>query len=265
MTRRSSRIDIGGMSCANCAATISDSLEELDGVLDQNVNYATDEATVEYDTDTVSLEEIYSSIDAAGYQSQRDRVTIGITDMSCANCATTNETALEQVPGVITADVNYATDEATIEFNSNDVSVKNLYTTIENAGYTPVRDHSERGNQQDVARRNEIRKHRRLLLVGTVFALPFIAFMIDTYFFNGAIFPDSFLGFEFGWLELFLATPVQLVLGWQFYRNSYTALIKNNRANMDVLIALGSTTAYVSVSLSCWDSSLAGYTSIPLY
>lgn len=235
------------MSCANCASTISDTIANLDGVHTHSVNYATDEATVEYDPDVVSLKEIYDAIEAAGYHPQRDSVTIGISDMSCANCATTNQTALERVSGVITADVNYATDESTIQYNSNEVSIEQLYSAIENAGYTPVRtsEGSDSGDQRDVARTNEIRRQRRLLIFGALLVVPFIVFMVDTYFFGGEIVPDSLFGVEFGWIELLLATPIQGVLGWQFYRNSYTALVKNRRANMDVLIALGSTTAYL--------------------
>lgn len=135
-----------------------------------------------------------------------------------------------------------------LKYNPNDTSIEALYTAIENAGYTPVREPSGTttgSTQRAAARTTEIRNHRRLLIFGAVLALPFILFMIDTYFSSGAIFPDSFFGIDVGWIELALATPIQGVLGWQFYRNSYTALIKNRRANMDLLIALGSSTAYL--------------------
>jgi Cu+-exporting ATPase len=70
-------------------------------------------------------------------------------------------------------------------------------------------------------------------------------FLAEKFLLGGDVLPETILGIEFGWAEFLLATPVQVVLGWPFYKNSYKALIKNGRANMDVLIALGSTTAYV--------------------
>jgi len=236
------------MSCANCSQTISDALESLDGVSEANANYATDDGTVEYDPEVVSLAEIYEAIETAGYSAERASRSIGISDMSCANCAETNESALEETPGVIDADVNYATDEATVEYNPDDASLSDLYGAIEGAGYTPIRDEGEEesaGERRDAARQAELRKQRRLTIFGAVLSAPFLLFLTDKFLLGGTLVPETVFGIEFGWVEFLLATPVQLVLGRPFYVNSYNALVKNRRANMDVLIALGSSTAYV--------------------
>ncbi|QSX00739.1 heavy metal translocating P-type ATPase [Haloterrigena alkaliphila] len=248
MSTRTAHLDVRGMSCANCSQTISDALVSLDGVSEANANFATDEATVEYDPEAVSLAEIYDAVETAGYEAERSSRSIGITDMTCANCAETNESALESVPGVVEAEVNYATDEATVAYNPSDVSLEDLYVAIEDAGYTPVRDDGgEESDQErrDAARQAEIRKHRRLTLFGAILTAPFLLFIADRLLLDGAILPETILGVEFGWLEFLLATPVYLVLGREFLANSYTALAKNRTANMDVLIALGSSTAYV--------------------
>ncbi|WP_226039754.1 heavy metal translocating P-type ATPase [Natrinema sp. DC36] len=248
MSTRTAHLDIRGMSCANCSQTIGDALESLDGVSEANANYATDDGTVEYDPEVVSLAEIYETIEDAGYSAERASRSIGITDMSCANCAETNESALEETPGVIDADVNYATDEATVEYNPDDVSLSDLYGAIEGAGYTPVRDEGDEesaGERRDAARQAELRKQRRLTIFGAVLSAPFLLFLTDKFLLGGALVPETVFGIEFGWVEFLLATPVQLVLGRPFYVNSYNALVKNRRANMDVLIALGSSTAYV--------------------
>jgi len=236
------------MSCANCSQTISDALESLDGVSEANANYATDDGTVEYDPEVVSLAEIYEAIETAGYSAERASRSIGISDMSCANCAETNESALEETPGVIDADVNYATDEATVEYNPDDASLSDLYGAIEGAGYTPIRDEGEEesaGERRDAARQAELRKQRRLTIFGAVLSAPFLLFLTDKFLLGGTLVPETVFGIEFGWVEFLLATPVQLVLGRPFYVNSYNALVNNRRANMDVLIALGSSTAYV--------------------
>ncbi len=236
------------MTCANCSGTVSDALESLDGVVEANANFATDEGSVEYDPDEVSLAEIYETIEDAGYGAVSDTVTIGISDMTCANCVQTNETALENTPGVIAAEANFATDEAQVRYNPADTSLDALYDAIEDAGYSPVREDSDSGESgedaRDAARQGEIRKQLRLTLFGAALSAPMLFFLAEKFLLGGGILPETVFGVEFGWVEFLLATPVQAVLGWPFYKNSYNALVNNRRANMDVLIALGSSTAY---------------------
>ncbi|HKJ58186.1 MAG TPA: copper-translocating P-type ATPase, partial [Halobacteriales archaeon] len=142
------------------------------------------------------------------------------------------------------------TDEAQVRYNPAETSLADFYDAIEDAGYTPVReapdtDDGGEGDAREVARQAEIRRQRRLTLVGAVLSAPLLFFLVEKFLLGGGVLPETILGIEFGWVEFLLATPVQAVLGWPFYKNSYKALVKNGRANMDVLIALGSTTAYV--------------------
>jgi len=247
MSSRTTQLQLEGMSCANCAASIEDAVGDLEGVSSVSSNYATDEGTVEFDTSAVSLGEIYDAIEAAGYGAASETVTIGITDMSCANCAEASEEALERAPGVIAADVNFATDEAQVRYNPADCTKADLYEAIENAGYTPVRDDDgeEMSSQerQDMARNDEIRRQRNLTLFGAALSLPLLVFMADHLFSLGLI-PESVAGVGIGWVAFALATPVQILLGREFYENAYSSLVRNRTANMDVLIALGSSTAY---------------------
>ncbi|PSP20119.1 heavy metal translocating P-type ATPase [Halobacteriales archaeon QH_10_67_13] len=262
MTHRKSRVDIRGMSCANCAQTITDAVGALEGVAETSVNFATDDGTVEYNPDRASLEEIYAAIEEAGYDPVTDSATIAVADMSCANCAETIEEALEQAPGVVAVDVNFATDRAQVTYNPAEANAEEFYGVIEEAGYSPVRgdgsDSAGSGTDAgEAARRAEIRRQRRLTLFGAALSAPFLIFLTERFLLGGGVLPETVLGVEFGWLEFLLATPVQLVLGRPFYRNAYTALVKNGRANMDVLIALGSTTAYV-YSLAVLFDAIAG-------
>jgi Cu+-exporting ATPase len=250
MSTQTAHLDVTGMSCANCSATIGDALESLAGVTEANANVATGEATVTYDSEETSLREIYDAIEKAGYGAVSETATIGITDMSCANCAETNADALEGTPGVIEAEVNYATDEARATYNPAEASIEGLHAAIEDAGYTPVRgdgddeDGEASADARDATREAETRRQLRLTLFGAALGLPFLFVMLEAHFL-GDVLPASVFGVEFGWVELLLATPVQIVLGRQFYENAHTALAKNGRANMDVLIALGSSTAYL--------------------
>ncbi len=250
MSIRSIRIKIQGMSCANCSQTITDALNKIDGISEVNINFATDEGTIKYNPEKVSLKKIYETIEKAGYTPVSSTVSIGILDMSCANCAETNEKALKNLSGVIDTNVNYATDEAQIKYNPESVSLKDLYNTIEKAGYTPVRENQNKSQKEGKDKRKtghktEIRKQLLLTLFGAVLSIPILFFIAEKYLLGGTIIPETIFGIKSGWIEFLLATPVQAVLGWQFYKNSYKALIKNRRANMDVLIALGSSTAYI--------------------
>ena len=258
MSTRTTRLDVTGMSCANCSATVGDAVESIDGVTRADANYATDEASVEYDPEVTSLAAIYDAIEDAGYGAVSETATVAITDMSCANCADANREALEGVPGVVAADVNYATDEAQVRYNPADTSLAALYDAVEDAGYSPVREgdggdgeaaDGEGGGSgesaRDAARNEEIRKQLRLTLFGAALSAPLLFFMVDKLFLGGAVVPDRVFGVRAVWAQFALATPVQIVLGRPFYANSYKALVTNGRANMDVLIALGSTTAYV--------------------
>ncbi|ACV11926.1 heavy metal translocating P-type ATPase [Halorhabdus utahensis DSM 12940] len=240
------------MSCANCSGTIQDTLESLDGVIEASANFATDEGSVEYDPEVVTLGEIYEAVENAGYGAVSETVTVAISDMSCANCAEANATALEDTPGVIGAEVNYATDEAQVTYNPAEASRADLYDAIEAAGYSPVReDDDDAGDAgadaRDAARDEEIRKQLRLTLFGALLSAPMLVFMADKLVLGGGIVAgvESLVGIRLGWVEFALATPVQALLGWPFYKNSYNALVNNRRANMDVLIALGSSTAYL--------------------
>ncbi|WEL22777.1 heavy metal translocating P-type ATPase [Halorhabdus sp. BNX81] len=246
MATRTTHLDITGMSCANCSGTIQDTLESLDGVIEASANFATDEGSIEYDPEVVTLGEIYEAVENAGYGAVSETVTVAISDMSCANCAEANATALEDTPGVIGAEVNYATDEAQVTYNPAEASRADLYDAIEAAGYSPVREDDAGADARDAARDEEIRKQLRLTLFGALLSAPMLVFMADKLVLGGGIVAgvESLVGIRLGWVEFALATPVQALLGWPFYKNSYNALVNNRRANMDVLIALGSSTAY---------------------
>ncbi|MYL15941.1 HAD-IC family P-type ATPase [Halorubrum terrestre] len=258
MNTRTTHLDITGMSCANCSASVGDAVESIDGVSRADANYATDEATVEYDPEATSLAAIYDAIEDAGYGAVSETATVAITDMTCANCADANRDALASVPGVVDADVNYATDEAQVRYNPAETSLSALYDAVEDAGYSPVREDEGTDGEgadgegegsgesaRDAARNAEIRKQRRLTLFGAALSAPLLFFLVDNLLLGGAVVPDRVFGVGIHWVAAALATPVQVVLGRPFYVNSYKALVTNGRANMDVLIALGSTTAYV--------------------
>jgi copper-(or silver)-translocating P-type ATPase len=241
---------------------VQDALSSLAGVEAVSVNVATDEAAVTHDPTIVSVTQLYDTISSAGYNPLAERTSMGVSDLSCSSCAQTVECALESSPGVLTADVNAAIDEAQIRYNPAVMTVDDLADIIDGAGYTPIDDRSDTDNNHDMttdsdtnntdantretARRAEIHRQRRLTLFGAALATPLIIFMSLHLLVPSAI-PATipYTTIPFGWAAFAFATPIQVVLGREFYENSYTAIVRNRTANMDVLIALGSSTAYL--------------------
>lgn len=245
------------MSCATCSATVEEAVESIDGVSSVNANFATNEATLKYDPDEVSLAEIYESIETTGYEPERDRATIDILGMSCATCADTNERAIESVPGVISADVNFASDEAYIEYNPVDSSLTNVYDAIERAGYEPVRgerDEDQRERRERAIER-ERRKQWRLVVGGGILTTPFVPVMAEKL--GLVAIPETVFGISVGWLEFALATVLMATLGWQFINGAYRAAVTNHRTNMDTLVAIGTSAGYV-YSTAIMTGSIAG-------
>jgi Cu+-exporting ATPase len=234
------RLDVGGMHCSSCAETISDALEPVDGVESATVNYATDDATVEYD-DRASLSEVYDAIESVGYEPRSERRTIEIAGMHCANCSETVEGALADLEGVVRADVNYATDEATVEYNPEPFSLEAAYGAIDGAGYEPVRE----GGSEDAAdgspAERELRKQRRLVLGGLVLTAPFVYLMAAMV--TPLARPETVAGVPLGWIEFAIATVLMATLGREFLVGAYTAG-RNGSLNMDTLVAIGASAGY---------------------
>ena len=241
-----SHLTVSGMSCSTCSQTVEGALLEVEGVDDASVNYATDEATVVYDPDETALAAIYEAIEDAGYEPETATATVEIVGMSCATCAETNEEAIEAVPGVVRADVNYATDEATVVFNPEDASLAAIYDAVEAAGYEPVRK-SETGDdlseERESAVERELGKQRRLVIGGGVLASPFLLLMVDM--FVVSFLPEALFGIDLGWYEFVLATALMATLGRQFIGGAIRVFRHDRRANMDTLVAVGTSAGYV--------------------
>ncbi len=180
-------------------------------------------------------------------EGSRQRVELPITGMHCANCALTVERTLKSVDGVVEATVNFATERAAVVFDPSLVRLEDLAHEVEEAGYGVVLtgpDASEEDAEQ-AARKAEIRHQWHRLVVGAVFSLPlfFLSMARDFGLLGGAL--DGLTGNLLFWA---LATPVQFYVGWDYYVSAYHAL-KAGSANMDVLIALGSSVAYIYSAL----------------
>jgi len=231
---RQTRLRITGMTCATCAGAVESALKARHGVSRATVNLAIDKATVEYDPAGVGEKDLVRAIEDAGYGVAVSEVVFDITGMTCATCARTIEEALSGLDGLVSASVNLATERATVRYDPEMITIAGLKKAISDAGYQAVPRGDSYGDTVKEAREREGRRLRILLIFSFVLAVP-------TFILSMAV---PFEMSTNNWILLALATPVQLVAGWQFYVGAYKA-IRNRRANMDVLIALGTSAAYI--------------------
>ncbi|GAB4536127.1 MAG: heavy metal translocating P-type ATPase [Anaerolineae bacterium] len=242
MAERQITLPITGMHCANCSSTIERNLKKLDGVAEANVNYATERATVIFDPSVLGEGAIIGKIKDVGYGVATARVELPVTGMTCANCAATIERVLnKKVPGVVAANVNLATEKATVEYIPGQVTRADLVAAIEKAGYGVVE--AGAGELEDVeqrARQAEIRDQTRKFWVGVLFSLPlFLLSMSRDFGLLGTWAHQAWVN----WLMLAMAAPVQFYVGRDYYVGGWKAL-RNGSANMDVLVAMGSSVAF---------------------
>ncbi|SMD01670.1 heavy metal translocating P-type ATPase [Sporomusa malonica] len=234
-------LKIGGMTCAACSGRVERGLAKLKGVEKAAVNLATEKASITYDRSQISLSEIAHKIEDLGYQVIKDKVDLKITGMTCAACSGRVERGLSKLTGVTNAVVNLAVEKATVEYYPGVTTLNDIKGKIEKLGFG-AHDLADTAavDKEKQAREAEISRQRFRLLLAAGFSLPLLLAMAM-----------HMLGVK-GWasellmnpyLQLVLATPVQFIAGWQFYRGAYIVL-KNGSANMDVLVALGTSAAY---------------------
>lgn len=238
-SNRSANFGVTGMTCASCAGIVEGAIKELPGVKEAAVNLATEKARVVYDPALVNPERIKSAVRDAGYDLAIDQITIGIKGMVCASCASVIEESLMALDGVFSASVNLATEKATVRYNREQVTVEALKAAIVDAGYEVLE--AQTLDTEMAEREKEQRRQLALLVFSLTLSIPIMVLMIGFDYFGWA---DALgiMGYE-GYLLFVMATPVQFIAGYQFYMGTYYAL-KNRRANMDTLIAMGSSAAY---------------------
>ncbi|UCF72083.1 MAG: copper-translocating P-type ATPase [Deltaproteobacteria bacterium] len=243
MSDRSVTLPVTGMTCANCALNIQRNLKKLKGVKEANVNFATERASVSFDQEQVKIGDLADKIHDAGYGVAMATVEIPVTGMTCANCAMTIERALsKKVPGVLKASVNLATERARVEYIPTITTIEDIISAIERAGYGAIRpDEILEGEDAElVARKDEIRNQTRKFLTGILFTAPLFFLSMGR---DLGLFGLWSHAAWVNWLFLTLATPVQFYTGWDYYTGGWKSL-KNGSANMDVLVAMGSSVAY---------------------
>ena len=226
---KKAHIHITGMTCTTCAATIEKGLAETPGVEQANVSFASEKAIVEYDPSKVELAKIKHTISQLGYGLATKKSIFPVGGMTCASCVARVEEALLSVPGVISANVNLASEKATVEYTEG-TGIADLRQAVKDAGYE-LESEAETLEDVTTAAQRELQGVRNRFIFAAILASSIMALM----------WAPSFAGKPY--LLWALATPVQFWAGWRFYRGAWGAL-RHKTADMNTLVAVGTSAAY---------------------
>ena len=233
-------LPITGMTCVNCVAAVERNIRKVDGVILTNVNLSSERATIEFNPAILETDDILNRIERAGYGIATGEADLIIKRLSDDNDARRLERALLEMDGVRAASVNFTTERARVTYIPTVVSQSELRQTVSESGFEAVILGDDLEDAEQQAREAEIAQQRHLLTVGLIFALPLFLLSMGRDF---HLLPAWAFQPWVRWLMFALATPVQFYVGWQYYVGGFQSL-RNRSANMDVLVAMGSSAAY---------------------
>ncbi|MCT2536097.1 heavy metal translocating P-type ATPase [Aquibacillus koreensis] len=237
MSTKHINFGITGMTCAACSTRIEKSLNKMDGV-NANVNLAMEKAAIEYQEDKVTARDLSERIEKLGYGVHREQVEFDIYGMTCAACSTRIEKVLNKMEGV-EASVNLTTEKGMVAYQPGLVRVEQIQEKVAKLGYEAKL--SQNREEQKNHKETEIQRQKVKLIISTILSLPLLYAMVGHLPWDLGI-PMPMLLMD-PWVQFLFATPVQFYVGWQFYVGAYKNL-KNKTANMDVLVAGGTSAAY---------------------
>ena len=237
---KSSIMPVTGMSCSNCALAIESNVCKLPGVEMANVDFACEKLNITFDSSQVSENQIIQCVRHIGYDVATGQIELPVTGMQDPTDALTLEKLLGKQNGVLSVRVGYGNEHVILEYIPGVTSISALAAVIRKAGFDIVQT-SDSGEMEDVeaqVRASELKKQKKLLIIGLIFTIPLIIFSMARDF--------KVVGFQYDlFAMLFSASIVQFVVGWQFYLGAFKSL-RLGSANMDVLIMMGSSVAYFS-------------------
>ena len=234
-------LPITGMTCANCVATVERNLKKVSGVENAVVNLSSERATVQFDPSLSALPDLIARVERAGYGVATGEADLVIKRLADDNDARRLEKALAKLDGVLEAQVTFTTEKARVKYVPTVVSQAEIREAVAKSGFEALEMGGDAEDAEAKARQHEIDTQWFLLIVGLIFTVPLFLLSMAHDF---EILPMQwFPGNSIKYIMWALATPVQFYVGWQYYVGAYKSL-RNNSANMDVLIAMGSSVAY---------------------
>jgi Cu+-exporting ATPase len=229
------QLPVSGMSCASCSAAVERTLKKTKGVSEASVSLPNEQASVSYDPELVSIKDLIDAVESIGYGIRTTRLRLQFKSYPEQKELKNIKKILMDLPGVINLKLNDSNKDIVIDFNSLLISSEKIRSEIINHGY--ILSQSEKESKIDKRRRmrqQEIIKHRNKFIFGVVFTIPLMIFSMIPFF-------KQFTWM--GYLLLALSTPVVFYVGWPFFKAAFKA-VTHFTTNMDVLVSLGSLTAY---------------------
>lgn len=257
-------LNIEGMTCASCAQTIEKATKKLSGVEESNVNLATEKMNIKFDENVVSLNDIQEAVEKAGYKANigTERKIFTIKGMTCASCVQTIEKGTRKLEGVITSNVNLATEKMNIEYDPSIVSVADIMKAVETLGYEAHEDIGDTINDNSETKHKEEKALWNRFWISSIFAIPLLYIAMGHLvgaplpdFINPMINPEMF-----ALTQLLLVLPITIVNS-KIYRVGFKTLFSGH-PNMDALIAIGTSAAllygiYATIMIFLGDTSFA--------
>ncbi|HQJ26379.1 MAG TPA: heavy metal translocating P-type ATPase [Thermoleophilia bacterium] len=249
MSERQTTIElpVTGMTCASCVARTERALGKVAGVDKVAVNLATERATVTFDPHAVLTGDIVAAVEDAGYGVVTAQETLPILGMTCASCVSRVEKALRTPPGVLRAEVNLATEKATVTYLPGQATRQDLVDAVRGAGYDVVEPAPGAG-EAAVAAAADAEEAARAAAYHTLKLKVAVGFALSIFIFLGTMQPHWFpflpAWMHNGYLLWGLASIVQFWVGRQFYTTAWAAL-KHGTTTMNTLVAMGSSAAYL--------------------
>ncbi|USA54525.1 heavy metal translocating P-type ATPase [Acinetobacter sp. C32I] len=237
-------LQVEGMTCASCVGRVEAALKKVDGVQSASVNLATERADITL-AKPVDQQVLIQAIEQTGYDVPANKVELSIEGMTCASCVSRVEKALNAVNGVKTANVNLATERATV---TGTAKVESLIAAIDKAGYdakeiqASIPDQSEQLEKKD----HERAELKRDLIIATILALPVFILEMGSHLIPGVHhLIEQSIGMQNSWyLQFVLTTLVLIIPGRRFYLKGLPALVRL-APDMNSLVAVGTLAAYL--------------------
>ncbi|KIL14437.1 heavy metal translocating P-type ATPase [Bacillus safensis] len=254
---------ITGMTCAACAGRIEKGLNRLEGVEDASVNLALETSHIVYETEQLTPDDLKRKVQSLGYDVVMEQAEFDIEGMTCAACANRIEKKINRMDGVDHGSVNFALETLQVTYHPGQTSTNDIKDAVHSIGYSliePAADQAEEGKKDH--RQAAIEKQTARFLFSMILSLPLLWAMVSHFSFTSFIWlPEAFMN---PWVQLALAAPVQFIVGWPFYVGAYKAL-RNKSANMDVLVALGTSAAFFYSLYESIQSAIRGTHEAALY
>lgn len=254
---------ITGMTCAACAGRIEKGLNRLEGVEDASVNLALETSHIIYETEQLTPDDLKRKVQSLGYDVVMEQAEFDIEGMTCAACANRIEKKINRMDGVDHGSVNFALETLQVTYHPGQTSANDIKDAVQSIGYSliePDADQAEEGKKDH--RQAAIEKQTARFLFSMILSLPLLWAMVSHFSFTSFIWlPEAFMN---PWVQLALAAPVQFIVGWPFYVGAYKAL-RNKSANMDVLVALGTSAAFFYSLYESIQSAIRGTHEAALY